>query len=215
MARCREIGAGKWKFGFKFMKTNIYNKQNEIVGEIELSEKVFGYKWNPDLVYQVLMVLQANRRQPVAHTKTRGEVRGGGRKPWRQKGTGRARHGSTRSPIWIGGGVTFGPRNERNFTKKINKKMKRLALYSALSKKLNDNELKIIDGLEINQPKTRELRWLPKSTLLVSSLDNKNIYRAAANLPKVKALRADSLNVEDVAKYKNVLIEQKALNIIR
>ncbi len=106
------------------MKADIYNQQNQKIGEADLLNKIFNIKWNPDLVHQVLTVQLANRRQVLAHTKGRGEVRGGGRKPWRQKGTGRARHGSIRSPIWKGGGITFGPTKERVFARKINKKMK-------------------------------------------------------------------------------------------
>ncbi len=197
------------------MKTNIYNRQNEVVGEIELPDAIFARPWNPDLVHQILVAMAANRRQPLAHTKGRGEVRGGGKKPWRQKGTGRARHGSIRSPIWKGGGVTFGPTKEKIFAKKIPKKMRKAALYSALSQKLREGELKIIDTLRIEKPKTRELRWLPKSALLVPAKDNKSIYRASANLQKVKALAADSLNTEDVLKYKNVLIEKEAVAAIK
>ena len=197
------------------MKTNIYNKNNELVGTIELDDKIFARKWNPDLVHQVLVAIAANRRQPLAHTKGRSEVSGGGRKPWRQKGTGRARHGSIRSPIWKGGGVTFGPTNERVFVKKINKKMAKAALYAALSKKLNEGELKIIDTLQISQPKTRELKWVPSSVLLVPTLDNKNIYRASNNLPKTKTLAPNSLNAEAVLKYKNVLIDKDALAYVK
>ncbi|MFH0712566.1 MAG: 50S ribosomal protein L4, partial [Candidatus Jorgensenbacteria bacterium] len=117
------------------MKAEVYNKENKKVDTIELSDRVFGAKWNPALVHQVLVSESANRRKPYASTKDRSEVRGGGRKPWAQKGLGRARHGSIRSPIWVGGGVTHGPRPEKDYGKKINKKMKRTAIYSVLSKK--------------------------------------------------------------------------------
>ena len=197
------------------MKANIYNKKNEIVGEVDLPDRVFNVKWNPDLVHQAITAIVANRRRPLAHTKDRSEVRGGGRKPYKQKHTGRARHGSIRSPIWSGGGVSFGPRNEKIFAKKINKKMARLAIYSVLSKKLNEGELRIIDDLEIARPKTRELKWVPISALLVPSPTNKNIYRASANLPKVKSLDPRSLNVEDLAKYRNILIDQRAVSEIK
>ena len=116
------------------MKINIYNLKKEKAGEIELSDRIFGVKWNADLVHQALNTQLANRRQPWAHAKDRAEVSGGGKKPWKQKGTGRARHGSIRSPLWIGGGATFGPSKERNFAKKINIKMKRLAIFSVLSR---------------------------------------------------------------------------------
>ena len=113
----------RWKFIFN-MKTNLYNTKNEVVGEIDLPKEIFAKAWNADLVHQVLSAQMSNRRQPWAHTKTRADVSGGGKKPWKQKHTGRARHGSIRSPIWKGGGVTFGPTNERNFEKKVNKDRK-------------------------------------------------------------------------------------------
>lgn len=196
------------------MKTKIYNKQNEAVGEIEVSDVIFARPWNPDLIHQIVLAIAANRRKPIAHTKTRSEVSGGGKKPWRQKGTGRARHGSTRSPLWVGGGVTFGPRKDRDYSQKINKKMARAALHVALSKKLADGELRIIDDLTILQPKTKELSWVLRSTLLVPAIENKAIYRASANRPKVKTLDARSLNVEDIIQYKNILIDQKAIGMI-
>ncbi len=192
------------------MKTAVYNKQSEKVGEVELSDAIFARPWNAPLIHQIVVALAANRRKPIAHTKDRSEVSGGGKKPWRQKGTGRSRHGSIRSPLWRGGGITFGPRNDRDFSQKINKKMTRAALYVALSKKLADGELRIIDDLAIAQAKTKELKWVPQSTLLVPAPDNKMLYRASANLPRVKTLAAQSLNVEDVMKYKNILIDQKA-----
>ena len=137
------------------MTVDIYNQQNKKVDKMELPDNIFNIKWNPDLVWQTAMVMNANRRQILAHTKDRGEVKGGGKKPWRQKGTGRARAGSIRSPLWKGGGVTFGPTKERNFKRKINKKMRRLAFFSLISKKIKDSELKIIDSLDINSFKTK------------------------------------------------------------
>ena len=118
------------------MKTSLYNLKGEAIGEIDLPEKFFGYKWNPDLVHRVLMAQAANRRSPWAHAKGRGEVRGGGVKPWKQKHTGRARHGSIRSPIWKGGGVSHGPKKDRDYSQKVNKKMAKAAVFSVLSKKL-------------------------------------------------------------------------------
>lgn len=137
------------------MKTDIYNQKGEKTGSIELSESVFGLPWNSDLVHQVVVSMQSNARTPVAHTKDRSEVSGGGKKPWRQKGTGRARHGSTRSPIWVGGGVTFGPRKEKDYSKKINKKMRAKALYTVLSRKLKDGEILFVDKIETKEPKTK------------------------------------------------------------
>lgn len=202
------------------MKVKVYNKENKEIGEVELPDAIFDRPWNPDLVHQVLLAKAANKRKPVAHTKTRANVRGGGIKPWRQKGTGRARHGSRRSPLWIGGGVTFGPTKDRIYKKKVNKKMLRAALHSALSKKLSEGELRIIDTLKAETRKTKNVFATLKSlqamnALLVPAKDNKLIYRACANIPKVKCLEAESLNVTDVLKYKNVLIDKEAISAIK
>jgi large subunit ribosomal protein L4 len=129
------------------MDAKIYNQKGKESGKVTLPDAVFAMQWNADLVHQVAVGMMSNARDPIAHTKTRGEVRGGGKKPWQQKGLGRARHGSSRSPIWVGGGVAHGPRNDKNYTKKINKKMKTAALYSILSKKLKDNEIIFLDTL--------------------------------------------------------------------
>lgn len=134
------------------MDSLVYNQKGERVGKVTLPEHVFGVPWNSDLVHQVVVSESANLRTPIAHTKERGEVRGGGRKPWRQKGTGRARHGSIRSPLWSGGGVTFGPRKEKDYKKKVNKKMKKKALYTVLSRKLKDGELLFVDGMHFDKP---------------------------------------------------------------
>lgn len=136
------------------MKTDVYNSQGKKTSTIELPESVFGVSWNDSLMHQVVTAMQSNARPTVAHTKTRGEVRGGGRKPWQQKGTGRARHGSIRSPIWRGGGVTHGPRSEKNYSRAIPKKMRAKALFMALSRKLKDGELIFIDSFGIKEPKT-------------------------------------------------------------
>lgn len=138
------------------MKNPIYNQKGEKVGEQSLPESVFGQKWNGDLVAQVVNSVMSARRKPVAHAKTRGEVRGGGKKPWQQKGTGRARHGSTRSPLWVGGGVTHGPRNEKNFDRKVNKKMLKKALAVVLSQKAKDGEIVLVDKINMPEIKTRE-----------------------------------------------------------
>lgn len=196
------------------MKLAVYDKAEKEVGTIEVSDAIFARPWNADLVHQAVTAIAANRRKPVAHTKNRSEVSGGGRKPWRQKGTGRARHGSTRSPIWKGGGATFGPRNERDFSQKINRKMARAALHAALSKKVADGELRVIDTLEIKEPKTRELKWVASGTLLVPAVGNAAIFRASRNREKVKAADAKSLNIEDVLRFKRILVDQKAIPAI-
>lgn len=205
------------------MKAEVYNLKNEVVGDVELPAGVFGVKWNPALVAQILRAQLANKRRPWAHAKTRAEVRGGGRKPWRQKGTGRARHGSIRSPLWVGGGKAHGPLKTRDYSQKVNKKMKRAALFSVLSRKFKDGELRIFADLAIAEPKTKQLA-VPLRTvlglkknekrfdaLLIADKENKNIMRASSNLPKAKATTAESLNVYDVLNYKNIFIEKEAL----
>ncbi len=140
------------------METKIYNKEGKEAGMFTLPENIFGLPWNADLVHQVVTAMRANARGPIAHTKDRGEVRGGGKKPWAQKGTGRARHGSSRSPIWKGGGVTHGPRNDKIYTQKINRQARQKALLVALSRKYKDGEILFIDSLEMKQPKTAEAK---------------------------------------------------------
>ena len=149
------------------MKTDIYNKEGKKAGTLELPESVFGVQWNDSLMHQVVTSMQGNARTPVAHVKDRGDVRGGGKKPWQQKGTGRARHGSIRSPIWKGGGVTHGPRNEKNYARAIPKKMRAKALYMALSRKLKDGEVLFVDSFGITEPKTAAAK---KTLLALSSV---------------------------------------------
>lgn len=208
------------------MKTDVYNLKNEKVGKMDLPEGVFNVPWKPALVKQVLDAQLANKRKPWAHAKDRSEVRGGGKKPWRQKGTGRARHGSIRSPLWIGGGKAHGPRKEKDYSQKVNKKMKRGALFSALSKKLKEGGIRIIDSLKIEAPKTKILaksiaafikpakRSGKIDLLMIPDTENKTIYRAAANLPKTKVLNPISLNVYDILNYKNIFIDQNAVGTI-
>jgi large subunit ribosomal protein L4 len=197
----------------------IYNQDGNLAEEIE-TPPFLRAPWNADLVHQIFKALAANKRKPIAHTKTRGEVRGGGIKPWRQKGTGRARHGSIRSPLWRHGGVAFGPRNTTDFSQKINKKMIDKALTAALSKKFSSGELKIINKLDII-PKTKNLARViqnltgNKSSLLIIADEDKSILRAAANLPKVKGVKAKDLSLYDVLTHKYILIEQKALEELR
>jgi large subunit ribosomal protein L4 len=136
------------------METKIYNIEGKETGKVTLPENIFGLSWNADLVHQVVTAMQANARQSTANTKGRGEVRGGGRKPWQQKGTGRARHGSSRSPIWKGGGVTHGPTAQKNYAQKVNRSMRQKALLVTLSKKYKDGEVIFVDAITLNAPKT-------------------------------------------------------------
>jgi len=141
----------------KKITTQVFDQTGKEIKKIGLNPSMFGVEVKESVVHQVMVAQMANFRVAIAHTKTRGEVRGGGKKPWKQKGTGRARHGSIRSPLWVGGGVTFGPRKERNFAQKVNKKMKRKALFMCLTDKVNDNLFFVLDKLNIQQGKTREM----------------------------------------------------------
>ena len=197
-------------------KVNVYNETGSVVKELDLNPKIFDIKVNPIVIQQVVLGMAANARLTLAHTKTKDEVRGGGRKPWKQKGTGRARHGSSRSPIWIGGGVTFGPRNDRDYTQKINKKMKRQALFMSLSDRANNEAIKVIDALNVTDFKTKKMVQvlgalsLSKSTLIVSNGQNEKLIKSVSNLPKIEIIDARNLNVSVVIKYKNLLITEEA-----
>jgi large subunit ribosomal protein L4 len=208
------------------MKADVYNLKNEVVGTMELPATIFDAKWNSILVQQVLEAQLANARAPWAHALQRDEVRGGGKKPWRQKGTGRARHGSTRSPIWVGGGKAHGPRNDRDYSQKVNKKMKRTALFAVLSKKAKDGEIKIFDTLVMEAPKTKAVASSLKAiltprkgdkrfnVLLISENSNKNLFRATNNLQKTKTIDVTSLNVHDIINYKNLFIDKSVVATI-
>lgn len=181
------------------MKTDIYNTQGKKVSSVELPENVFGVAWNNALMYQVVRSMQFNARTPVAHTKGRGDVRGGGKKPWQQKGTGRARHGSIRSPIWKGGGVTHGPSNEKVFTREIPKKMRAKALYMALSRKFKNGELILVDSLGMKEPKTKSA----KETLV--ALSKVSGFEKLASKKKNAALVAFSGRSEAAEKsFRNI-----------
>lgn len=200
------------------MKVDVYNQQNKKVGTAELPDRVFGARWSPVLVHDALVAYEANRRKPVAHTKTRGEVRGGGRKPWQQKHTGRARHGSTRSPLWEGGGVAFGPRRERTFGKKLSVGMRRAALRSVLSRKLKDGEVNVLETLAVPSAKTKEAAAFFKhffekvpSLLLIPARGNKSIVRAARNVPGVTVVYPGSLSSYDCALHRVIFLERDAI----
>lgn len=206
------------------MELPLYNQSAEKIGIVELPDSVFGVKSNNDLLHQVVTSQMSNKRQVIAHAKTRAEVRGGGKKPWRQKGTGRARHGSIRSPIWKGGGVTFGPTKERNFKKKINKKMAQKAVTVALSEKARSGSIFVVDQLALNVPKTKEAASVMKkfknqlnvngSTLIVSSVTNKNLNRSIGNIQGLAAVEARNLNPLEILSYKNLMILKDAIETI-
>jgi large subunit ribosomal protein L4 len=204
-------------------KTEIYNQEGKSVGKLDLPESIFGLPWNGDLVHQVVVGMQANARIPVAHTKTRGEVRGGGKKPWRQKGTGRARHGSSRSPIWTGGGVTHGPRNDKDYSQKINKKMRVKALYTVLSEKLRKGQLIFIEELSLKGIKTKDANSIMKSLSSISGFEkiiggkktntyitvpakNENLKKSFSNIKTVKLDEVRNLNPVDLFIHKHVII---------
>jgi len=201
-------------------KVKLYSQDGKSIKEISLNKDIFGVKVKPELVQQAVRTQEANARQTIAHTKDRSDVRGGGRKPWRQKGTGRARHGSTRSPLWKGGGVTFGPRSDRNYSLKMNKKAKRKALFMTLSDKAQNNNIKVLDKLEMKTIKTKDLMDVIKklkikdSVLLVLPKSDQKIIKSAANIPQVVTINANSLNIIDVIKNKSLLILQEGLDVI-
>ncbi len=140
------------------MESTVYNQEGKSAGKVNIPEGIFDLPWNADLVHEIVRLMNSNSRINIAHTKTRGDVRGGGKKPWQQKGTGRARHGSSRSPIWVGGGVTHGPRNDKNFDRKINKKAKVKALLTILSRKWKEGEILFVDDMKMKAPKSKDAR---------------------------------------------------------
>ena len=205
------------------MESKLYNQKAEEAGKIDLPETVFNLPWNSDLVHQVITAMQANLRSPWAHTKTRGEVSGGGRKPWRQKGLGKARHGSIRSPIWVGGGIAHGPRKDKDYSVKINAKAKKKAFYTVLSQKLRDNEILFLDKMDFSQPKTKEAVEVvnslskiggfekmknKKKNKAILALDKKepNVSKSFRNIPGMEIYQARNLNILDILKFKYLLI---------
>lgn len=209
------------------IKVSVYNQKAEKMSDIELSEKVFGVKMNEALVHQAVLAQMGNERQVLADTKDRSEVRGGGKKPWRQKGTGRARSGSSRSPIWIGGGVTFGPTSDRNFTKGINKKMKKKAMFIALSDKLNNDSLVVLDKIQMEERKTKifndiiksiegkiiksEEKKKKRSILIVTDEKDENVKYSGRNLAGVKVINLNNINIVDLLKYQKLVVTEACI----
>ena len=212
------------------MQVKLYNQQAKETGTVELPDSVFGLKWNADLVHQVVTSQASNLRRGTAHAKGRSEVRGGGKKPWRQKGTGRARHGSIRNPLWKGGGVTHGPLKEKNYKKKVNKKMGEKALYTVLSAKARDNEIIVLDELRFEESKTKpgaklfenlakikEFKNLTKGNGVLVALPGKNemVRRALRNLPYIGIEDVRNLNSHGVLQYKYILFPREALEVFK
>ncbi|MBU4142684.1 50S ribosomal protein L4, partial [Patescibacteria group bacterium] len=209
------------------LQISVYSQDGQETGKIALPKEIFGLKINSDLVAQAVRAQMANSRDSIAHSKDRSEVRGGGKKPWKQKGTGRARHASIRSPLWAGGGVTFGPRKEKNFSLSINKKMKRQALLMVLSGKARDGEIIILEELKLAQPKTKEMVQIVKSlkskvkndldrgVMIVMPEKDETLMRAARNLPKVSTIGVGSLNIVDLLSVKYLVMPKAAIEKIR
>lgn len=192
-------------------KLNVLNIQGQNVGEIELSDAVFGVEVNEHVLYEVVKNQLANKRQGTQSAKTRAEVRGGGRKPWRQKGTGRARQGSIRAPQWIKGGIALGPK-PRSYSYTVNKKERRLALKSILSSKVAEKELTVVDKLEVKEIKTKTMvkaladLKVEGKTLIVLPENNQNVFMSARNIDGVKTIALNNINVFDLLKYTNLIL---------
>ncbi len=196
----------------------VYNMEGKEVGKLDLNDAVFGVEVNEHLVHMAVLQQLANNRQGTQKAKTRSEVRGGGRKPWRQKGTGHARQGSTRAPQWTGGGVVFAP-TPRDYSFKINKKEKRAALKSALSSRVQENKLIVVDELKLDEIKTKKLAEVLKNlnvekALVVINDNDQNIVMSARNIPAVKVAQTNTINVFDILKYSNVVVTKAAVATI-
>ena len=201
------------------MQATLYNQQGEKKGEVTLNDSMFGVKINRALMHQAVLFQMANSRKPIAHTKVQSDVRGGGRKPYRQKGTGNARQGSIRAPHYKGGGVVFGPRSNRNFTIKMPVGERRCALFSALSSKAKGADVLVLDqykGEMKTKPFASMLKALPlpRSVLIVIAAKNESLEKPARNLPHVKTILASYLNVKDILQYRSILFLEEALPVI-
>jgi large subunit ribosomal protein L4 len=193
----------------------LYNINGEQVGEVTLKEEIFGVEVHESVLHDAVIMQLAGRRQGTHDTKTRSEVRGGGRKPWRQKGTGRARHGTIRSPIWRGGGIVFGP-HPRKYGYNLPKKVRRLALKSALSSKVSTGDILILDELKLEQPKTSDMARILNNlkvgdALLVTAGKDETVEKSARNIPNIKSLTAEGLNVYDILSYDKLVITKDAV----
>lgn len=203
------------------MEVAVYKMDGSKAGSMNLPDSLFAVEVNAGLVHEAIVTQEANSRIRYSQTKDRSEVRGGGKKPWRQKGTGRARHGSRRSPIWVGGGITFGPDAFRIFGKKINKRAKRKALAMALTDKVNEQSFIIVEDLKLEAPKTKLIQSMREklpgsdaSALIVAATDDKSVGLATRNLTTTAAIPANAINVRDVVKYKFVIASKDAVEAI-
>ncbi len=199
-------------------QVTVYNSQGEKAESMELSSAVFAVKPKGSVIHQVYLALEANTREPWADTKNRGEVSGGGKKPWKQKGTGRARHGSTRSPIWRGGGITFGPLTDRNYEQKINKKMNQLAVKMCLSGKVASEQFVVLSDMQ-STGKTKEMAELcsripgaGRSTLILLDSASEQVLRATRNLPKVHVQRVEDVNVADIMHHQYIVTSKNGVS---
>jgi large subunit ribosomal protein L4 len=207
------------------IKVKFYNQSATAVKDLELAKEIFAVKANADLLHQAVVAQQANERQVLAHTKDRSEVRGGGKKPWKQKGTGRARVGSSRSPIWVGGGVTFGPTKDRNFSKKLNKKMKQKAIMMALSDKLAQSSLIVLENLEMKEFKTKdfnsmlkafekELLPVRRNLLIVNGAKNDKAFYSGRNLKGVDIINPENINIVDLLSHRQVMMTEEGIKAL-
>lgn len=204
------------------MKTSVYNKEGKEVGQVTLPKEIFEVPMSTDLLHQITVAQRANRRQISAHTKDRGDVSGGGKKPWRQKGTGRARHGSIRSPIWKGGGVTFGPTKDKVFKKRIPTKMRRKALLMALSVKAKEKMLIVLDELKVDKIKTKPINEIfnnlpckDKKCLVVLPNMDKNVVLSARNIANIETVEARNLNALDILSFKYLIMSKESIKAIK
>ena len=200
-------------------KVSVYNIEGKVVGDMELNDAVFGVEVNTHLVHQAVVLQLANKRQGTQSAKTRSEVSGGGRKPWRQKGTGHARQGSTRAPQWTGGGVVFAP-TPRDYSFKLNKKEKRAALKSALSSRVAENKFVVVDELKFDAIKTKDFAKVMSNlgvekALVVINDNDTNVVMSAKNIPTVKTASISTINVYDILKYNTVVVTKDAVNTIQ
>lgn len=199
------------------MSYPLYNMSGKETGSIDLPKEIFEVEINKSLINQVANLQMSNRRQGTANAKGRAEVRGGGRKPWRQKGTGRARHGSSRSPIWRGGGVTFGPTNEKDYKKKINKKLKKKALFMVLSAKAKSDSIIVLDSFDLKEAKTKIMAKALKvlkaenSAIIAIPMKNETIWKASRNIPGISVMPASDLNVLDLLSCKKLILSAESV----